>query len=310
MAEEGFVDISTEQNGGLLKKILVEGHGDESPPSGSEVKVHYTGTLQADGSKFDSSRDRGSEFQFDVGVGQVIRGWDVGICTMKQGERAILRASSEYGYGESGSPPKIPGGATLDFDVELFSWREKVKEPDDMTAEERAEHAAKCKETGNAAVAAQDFPAAVEAYDEGQRYMTFGQGQNSGHGHGHSHGHGPCNHDHGEPEVAELDADGKKLAVALLSNLAMVRLKQGEPELAKFDCLKALQFDPDNVKAIFRCASAKLALADFAGAAESAQKLLDLDAGNKDAERLLRTIEADKKKARQKEKAMCSKMFG
>lgn len=317
MADEGFVDISLEQDGGLLKKILVEGDGEDRPPSGSKVSVHYVGTLHEDGSKFDSSRDRGSEFQFSVGVGQVIKGWDVGICTMKRGEKAILRARSDYAYGDSGSPPKIPEKATLDFEVELFSWREQVKEPFEMTPEERSEFAMKQKELGNKAFAAMDWAGAVLAYDEGQRYITHGQGSaggGQGHGHSHSHGHGTCNHDHGgddsDDEAPPLNDEDKKLAVALLSNCAMARLKVGDPDLARFDCTKALEFDPANIKALFRRATAKLAVGDHDGATDDAAKMLEVDPENKDAERLKKRVEAEKKQAKQREKAMCSKMFG
>jgi FK506-binding protein 4/5 len=73
-----------------LKKILKEGAGDELPITGMEVTAHYTGTLD-DGTKFDSSRDRGKEFKFTIGKGQVIKGWDQGFATMKKGEKAILR---------------------------------------------------------------------------------------------------------------------------------------------------------------------------------------------------------------------------
>ena len=104
------MDITEAKDGGLLKKILVEGKGEETPTPGSHVEVHYVGTLHEDGSKFDSSRDRDSKFKFDVGIGHVIKGWDQGIPTMKRGEKCILRARSDYGYGDSGSPPKIPGG--------------------------------------------------------------------------------------------------------------------------------------------------------------------------------------------------------
>ncbi|KAH9305118.1 hypothetical protein KI387_009522, partial [Taxus chinensis] len=105
-----------------LKKLLVkEGQGWETPESGDEVEVHYTGTL-LDGTKFDSSRDRGTPFKFKLGQGQVIRGWDLGIATMKKGENAVFTIPSELAYGESGSPPTIPSNATLKFDVELLSW--------------------------------------------------------------------------------------------------------------------------------------------------------------------------------------------
>ena len=87
--------------------------------------MHYTGSL-LDGTGFDSSRAPGrSPFEFTLGVGQVIRGWDVGVSTMTQGERAILECSPEYAYRESGAGGSIPPNATLRFDVELLGWKEK-----------------------------------------------------------------------------------------------------------------------------------------------------------------------------------------
>jgi FK506-binding protein 4/5 len=74
--------------------------------------VHYTGTL-TDGTKFDSSVDRGDPFSFTLGASQVIKGWDTAVATMKKGEKVLLTLRQDYAYGERGSPPNIPGGATL-----------------------------------------------------------------------------------------------------------------------------------------------------------------------------------------------------
>merc|ERR1712113_189311 len=101
----------------------------------------------------------------------------------------------------------------------------------------------------------------------------------------------------------------KKIAVALLTNCALAKIRINEPELAKFDCTKALSFDASNFKAFFHRTNAELALGDFDDAAADAAKLLELDPANKEAERLQRKIEIEKRKSKQKEKAMFSKMF-
>uniref|UniRef100_A0A803PG04 peptidylprolyl isomerase n=1 Tax=Cannabis sativa TaxID=3483 RepID=A0A803PG04_CANSA len=106
---------------GLKKKLIKEGEGWDTPETGDEVEVHYTGTL-LDGTKFDSSRDRGTPFKFTLGQGQVIKGWDEGIKTMKKGENSLFTIPPEMAYGEAGSPDTIPPNATLQFDVELLSW--------------------------------------------------------------------------------------------------------------------------------------------------------------------------------------------
>lgn len=125
------VDITPDKDGGVLKEIRRHGTGDSHPLTGDKVFVHYVGTL-LDGTKFDSSRDRGEQFEFSIGTGAVIKAWDLGVATMKRGELAVLLCRSEYAYGQSGSPPSIPPDATLVFEVELFDWKgEDVSEDKD-----------------------------------------------------------------------------------------------------------------------------------------------------------------------------------
>jgi FKBP-type peptidyl-prolyl cis-trans isomerase len=98
---------------------LVSGSGAQ-PKAGNTVTVHYTGWL-LDGTKFDSSVDRDDPFQFVLGTGAVIAGWDEGVATMRVGDKARLTIPPEMAYGEEGYPGAIPPKATLVFEVELLA---------------------------------------------------------------------------------------------------------------------------------------------------------------------------------------------
>lgn len=124
-------DVTPKTDGGVLKLVKREGTGTELPMTGDKVFVHYVGTL-LDGTHFDSSRDRGEKFSFELGKGQVIKAWDIGVATMKVGELSQFICKPEYAYGSAGSPPKIPPNATLVFEVELFDFRgEDITEDED-----------------------------------------------------------------------------------------------------------------------------------------------------------------------------------
>ncbi|BAY22934.1 FKBP-type peptidylprolyl isomerase [Calothrix sp. NIES-2100] len=119
IASNTMSDANTVTTPSGLKYVEINEGTGETPQRGQTVKVHYTGTLE-DGKKFDSSRDRGQPFSFKLGVGQVIKGWDEGLSTMKVGGRRQLIIPPELGYGARGAGGVIPPNATLNFDVELL----------------------------------------------------------------------------------------------------------------------------------------------------------------------------------------------
>lgn len=104
---------------GLVYTDTVVGEG-ESPSTGQLVTVHYRGTLE-NGSEFDSSYRRNQPFTFQIGVGQVIKGWDEGVSTMRVGGKRTLVIPPDLGYGSRGAGGVIPPNATLNFDVELLA---------------------------------------------------------------------------------------------------------------------------------------------------------------------------------------------
>ena len=122
-AQENKNMVRKKTNSGLEYEILREGSG-VKPKKGALVTVHYTGWIDENGKQgrqFDSSYNRNQPFQFYIGIGQVIQGWDEGVLDMEVGEKRRLYIPSHLGYGARGAGSVIPGNANLIFEVELIS---------------------------------------------------------------------------------------------------------------------------------------------------------------------------------------------
>jgi len=289
-------DISGD--GGLFKKITKEGTG-ETPTPMSNVKAHYTGTL-LDGTKFDSSRDRGQVFNFTIGQGQVIKGWDEGFATMKVGECAIITCRADYAYGENGSPPKIPGGATLQFDVELLGF---TKSKSRMSEEERMKEALDYKDKGAAAFKTKDFQLALEHYDEALSYLPGDEDDFDSSDDDDTDK--PKQADDGEFAGKSMES---KIKLQLNASLCLHKLKDYSGAVERGEAVLAL--DEKNVKALFRIGSAQLENGNFDAAKGAFKDALELDSGNKDVVKALGSLKKKIKAQKAKEKATFGGIFG
>eukprot|EP01071_Lankesteria_metandrocarpae_P008134 Lankesteria_metandrocarpae@DN4879_c0_g2_i1.p1 len=230
---------------GLTKTILEEGTGDK-PENGHEVSLHYVGTLE-DGTEFDSSRSRNSPFEFVLGQGSVIKGMDLGVASMRVGEKAVLKISPENGYGDA-AMGKIPAGSTLIFELELLSSQPVKKDPQSMTTEEKIHEATAMKEEGNDLFKKGEVRSAIEAYLQGEKYFDgFPEW----------------------PDSSQEKSKGTKLSLHL--NLANCFIKTGSWLEAKIHATRALEMEPNNVKALYRRG---LALMGFQQTDDAKQDLL------------------------------------
>jgi len=274
-----------------MKIILKEAEPDAlgPPPAGYEVTAHYTGTLASNGSKFDSSVDRGKPFKFTIGQGQVIRGWDEGFASMKCGEKAILQIHSDYGYGANGSPPKIPGGAALDFEVELISFKEKEKQKYEMSPEEKIEKAKKLKTEGTGLFMEKRFDEAASLYEEAATFV-FDEG--------------------GEGEV--VPDDDKELYTSCYSNAAMCHIKTSNwvDAMKTTNIVLGVEGYDNNLKALYRRGLAKLNTGNLKEAKADFMAAYKVDSTNKDVRKALAKLKEAQAEAKKRDKNAFGGMFG
>lgn len=115
------IDITPNKDQGVIKVMKRQGQNGDRPMIGDKVTVHYTGKLLT-GKTFDSSRERKESFSFNVGKGQVLKAWDIGVLSMQRGEVSMLLCKPAYAYGCAGNPDKIPPNSTVIFEMELLNF--------------------------------------------------------------------------------------------------------------------------------------------------------------------------------------------
>jgi len=288
--EDGLVDVSISRDGGIMKKIIQEAPEGAAgpPPDGTIVTAHYTGTLASDGSKFDSSVDRGKPFTFTIGKGQVIRGWDEGFASMKVGEKSMLRIRSDYGYGKKGSPPKIPGDADLNFEVELFGFKEKEKEKWEYSDEERREKATSMKTEGTTAFTSKLFEEAAQKYEDAATFVY-------------------------EDEEGEfIPDDDKALYVSCLNNAAMcyIKLKDWGKAISACNTVLKSEGESQNMKALYRRGVARKSSGLLSEAKTDLMAAYKIDNTNKDVRKALAQLKEALAESKKKEKAAFGGIFG
>mmetsp|Transcript_34068 Transcript_34068/g.59406 ORF Transcript_34068/g.59406 Transcript_34068/m.59406 type:complete len:401 (-) Transcript_34068:1180-2382(-) len=281
------LELDLTQDGGVLKTVLREGSG-EVPAPGQEVEVHYTGKLE-NGLIFEQSEGRGPAFKFVLGQRKVIRGWDLGIATMKQGERALFVCRSEYAYGKKGFPPMIPPSSTLKFEIELISFKDYDPSTRELTLEERLAKANELKNQGNDLIRQGQFASALN--DFYLQALTWIEADRS----------------EGDAQHA---VDLRATKAALYSNAAMCQLKSEAWESCIDYCNKALELQPSNVKVLFRKAQAQFNFKQLEPANQTCQAALALEPNSLEVKTLHAKIQKKIKSIQNKESKMIKAMFG
>jgi len=271
-------EINVTTDGKVKKVVLKEGTG-EQPKNGQTVEVHYVGTL-TDGKQFDSSRDRDEPFTFTLGKGEVIKGWDVGVASMKKGELSKFTIDPDYGYGKAGGGDSIPGNATLIFEIEFLDAKDKPKTKWDYSEVERAELAKQYKTEGNELWKNKKADEALKQWELALDYMEGIQ-----------------------------DKESEAFEISVRLNLSLVNKNIANFKKAIEHADAALRLNPQNVKALYRRAQARIGQSDYDLAKADLKQALEKEPDNQDIKSELKSLEARIREAEKREKSMFNKMF-
>lgn len=258
-------------NKSIIKHIFKKGFG-KYPIKDQPVLVHYTGKLE-DGTIFDSSYDRNQPFEFIVGTDNIIPLWNIGIQTMKKGERALFIGKSEHCYKDK-EMPSIPANSTLYFDIELLDLKEK--ELFEMTPEERFE------------IMNEFRLKAKEAYTKNKLIDSINLYKKS---------------------IDSLLDDSPPEKLLLLLNLSILFSKILDWKNSLYYAELAYNIDSNNIKCLYRLGIAHYHLQNYIQSLHFAKSIIKIDNTNIMAKHLIKDSIINKNIELQKNKKMCQKMF-
>ncbi|CEG75394.1 Putative FK506-binding protein 5 [Rhizopus microsporus] len=268
------------KDGAVTKKIIKEGLG-KTPESKNIVSVHYDAYLLDTNTKFDSSRDRETEFTFQLRDSKVIEAWELAIPTMKVGEIAEVTCTSDYGYGDEGRKYLVPPKAKLRFEIELLGFWEKP-----TTAPERIAAAHKKKNEGNEMFQQGTIETALFAYRKAREYVK----------------------DLWDCEPEELD-EARQLTVAIHLNIGACYLKLKQYDDAIDACKKALSRDHTSIKAYYRLGQAYMEKGEYEASLTFINLGLELKPNDKSLQALKKSVEQTQQKYLKSSTSLYRKMF-
>jgi peptidylprolyl isomerase len=228
-------------------------------------------------------------FKFTLGLGMVIKGWDEGFASMKIGEQATLKIRSDYGYGDSGSPPKIPPKAELLFDVELFGFKEKPKERSQMSTEERLTHANKLKAEGTEKFKSKLYLEAIVKYEDAAAF-SVDEGTSGN----------------------DIPVEERPLYVSCWSNIAMCYINLKEWTDASHACNNVLEIESEgeNIKVLYRRGLARMRLGLYKEAKTDLMTAYKIDNSNKEVRKAISQLKEAIAASKKKEKAAFGGFLG
>jgi tetratricopeptide (TPR) repeat protein len=224
LLDDGRWDVKPERPMKVVKKFLKEGAG-ECPPRRSQCSLLYTGKFE-DGKVFDERQDSNSPYVFKLGIGEIMKGWDIAVASMKVGEISEFSIAADYAYGEAGLPPKIAANMNLVFVIELLSFE---KEP--ITGEEKIEYATQHKELGNALIKTKNYAPALVEYDKALVAVGYFYSRKKSL----------------RPQIQSL-----QIALHLNASFCCLKVTPAEFARARAEAEAVLKLDPHNVKALYR----------------------------------------------------------